>query len=286
MKQLVTLLSFLVISLSADGQILYRITGNGLDKPSYLMGTHHLCPGSFCDSLPGFNQAFEQVERICCEIDMIHQSPAQAQALYQHMILPEGQTLASLYTEEQRQQLDQWLKPYFGGGTEILVNLKPVTVMINVQNQILTKAMPKITTEPGIDVYLQQLAVDRNKEIAALETMEFQMEMLYNEPLEEQAEALLAIFQNEDLETISLELTDAYRSQDIRAIKRLIRKESGGKESYNKMIKSRNLNWMEQIPQLISQQPTLIAVGAGHLPGRYGLIRQLKKAGYTVEAVR
>ena len=36
----------------------------------------------------------------------------------------------------------------------------------------------------------------------------------------------------------------------------------------------------------MSEKPTLLVVGAGHLPGKRGVLELLKAEGYTVEAVK
>lgn len=40
-----------------------------------------------------------------------------------------------------------------------------------------------------------------------------------------------------------------------------------------------------KLPAIMNAAPTFVAVGAGHLPGEYGLLNLLKKKGYTVEPV-
>ena len=53
----------------------------------------------------------------------------------------------------------------------------------------------------------------------------------------------------------------------------------------DKLIATRNRNWLPKIQQALSQQPTTIAVGALHLFGKQGLIELLRQKGYTIDAV-
>ncbi|MDX2361399.1 MAG: TraB/GumN family protein [Crocinitomicaceae bacterium] len=53
----------------------------------------------------------------------------------------------------------------------------------------------------------------------------------------------------------------------------------------NPMIKPRNQEWMELIPDLIEENSCFIAVGLLHLYGDCGLIMQLRELGYTVAPV-
>ncbi len=48
------------------------------------------------------------------------------------------------------------------------------------------------------------------------------------------------------------------------------------------LIDERNNMWMKRIPNLIKDNSSFIAVGAGHLVGEEGLINQLRKLNYTV----
>lgn len=57
------------------------------------------------------------------------------------------------------------------------------------------------------------------------------------------------------------------------------------KKGVNNLVAGRNKNWIPVIKSNIKQQPCLIAVGTGHLPGKEGLINLLRKEGYTVEPV-
>jgi len=48
------------------------------------------------------------------------------------------------------------------------------------------------------------------------------------------------------------------------------------------LLDDRNKNWLAQLPSLMKEQQTFIAVGALHLSGENGLIHLLRDAGYTL----
>ena len=56
---LALLISFIM---NANAQLLYKISGNGLTQPSYIIGTYHLAPVSFVDSIPGLKEAMDAIE--------------------------------------------------------------------------------------------------------------------------------------------------------------------------------------------------------------------------------
>lgn len=44
--------------------------------------------------------------------------------------------------------------------------------------------------------------------------------------------------------------------------------------------------WIEKMPSIMKETPTLFVVGAGHLPGTNGVLKLLKEKGYTVEPMK
>lgn len=53
----------------------------------------------------------------------------------------------------------------------------------------------------------------------------------------------------------------------------------------NRLLAERNQAWMMQLVSVLPKQPTLVAVGSGHLFGEQGLVRKMRLIGYTVTPV-
>lgn len=52
-------------------------------------------------------------------------------------------------------------------------------------------------------------------------------------------------------------------------------------------VNSRNRRWVTRLlPLMSSGKSCLVVVGAGHLPGKQGLLQLLRNEGYTVEPVK
>ena len=64
MKKISICLMLLCITLEANAQILWKISGKDLSKPSYILGTHHLAPISIVDSIADFKQTLNDVEQV------------------------------------------------------------------------------------------------------------------------------------------------------------------------------------------------------------------------------
>ncbi len=106
-------------------------------------------------------------------------------------------------------------------------------------------------------------------------------------PYKEQAEMLVESIKNggeaegDDLDV----LVELYKKQDINGLDDML---NGDPEisKYNQvLLVNRNKNWIPRIGKFANEKPTFFAVGAGHLPGKEGVIRLLREAGYTVRAI-
>jgi len=172
-----------------------------------------------------------------------------------------------------------------GANLEMLSMMKPMTIMVTVQNKILMEMMPELATMTTIDKYMQTFGQSKGKTIGELETADYQMELLYGNSLEEQADALLEMIGQGNSKGLMQQLTDAYKSQNLDTLWEIFQEQMTGYE-YDAIVKVRNLNWEKQMRELLPKQSTLFVVGAGHLPGEYGMINLLSEAGYKVKPVK
>jgi uncharacterized protein YbaP (TraB family) len=51
------------------------------------------------------------------------------------------------------------------------------------------------------------------------------------------------------------------------------------------MLDDRNQRWLQRLPALWNRGGVVVAVGAGHLPGKQGLIEGLRRMGYQVQPI-
>ena len=78
----------------------------------------------------------------------------------------------------------------------------------------------------------------------------------------------------------------AYKEQRLDKIEKIINDpEFGSTENQDVLLDNRNKNWIGQLNLIMKKEPVFIAVGAGHLVGKNGLIALLKAAGYTVKGL-
>ena len=80
-------------------------------------------------------------------------------------------------------------------------------------------------------------------------------------------------------------LLDTYLKKDINLLGTLMHNADLSPEFYSNFIVKRNQKWIPIISELIQTNPTFIAVGAAHLPGKDGVLNLLKEAGYTITPI-
>jgi uncharacterized protein YbaP (TraB family) len=272
--------------------LLWRISGNGLTKPSYLFGTHHLIPISFLDTVNGLSEAFEQTEQAVGEVDMSNMMQMQM-AMMQHVMMPPGVTYQSLLSEEDFALLDNALISMTGAGLAQLGTMKPAMLSNLITIALFQQLYPDLVVGESVDLHFQQEALQRSRPVRGLETIESQTYLLFkSRSIERQLELLMCVIRHPELMQETLDaLQAAYYAHDINALYELAEAENlndpcpGTEEERNALNKDRNLKWLEQLPAIMSEKSSFIAVGALHLPGRYGLIEGLRRLGFTVEAV-
>lgn len=286
MKRTLVFLAFLAGTLSANAQILWKVSGNGLQKPSYILGTHHAASKDICDNISGFNDAYASIEQVYGEVDTKEMNSAATQIkMMPHMKMPKGQTLSSLYTEEQLKKIDDYITPLLGMGVNAFDKIKPAVLSASIQLTIIMKIYPEFDPAKGIDSQMQTMARKDKKSALGLETVDFQVDLLYNSPLEEQAADLLEMVEEgQEAEKMIIDLTNRYLKQDLPGLWELMQKDSEPEE-LEKLVYSRNRNWTAQMKEIMPQTPTMFVVGAGHLPGEQGLIKLLEQEGYKLEPV-
>ena len=298
-KRILFLIALTAVTLCAPAQLLYRISGRGLTSPSYIVGTHHLAPVSFVDSIPGIRQAMADCQQTYGELVMQEMLSADSLSLMQQaMLLPEGMTLDSLLTADEMSRLNAYMKGLLGMDmtnpllSQQMGKMTPAALTTTLSLLSYMKKSGRIDVQNGIDNYFQKEALAQGKGVGGLETMAFQVKTLYQGmTLERQKEVLMcqvdnAAFLNEMTDGI----VKAFYAQDIEAIKvamdaKLHNSCDSSPEEEAALIDNRNADWLTKMPAIMAQKPTLFAVGAGHLPGEKGVLHLLRQAGYTVEGV-
>lgn len=298
-KTILTLLTLVIAAFTAHAQLLWKVTGKELTKPSYVLGTFHLADVAFVDSIPGLKEALNASEQVYGELDMrkLLSDPSQVQQMQLAMMLPKDTTLDSLLTIEQMKRLNDFLKQYLGADLTNpmlapMKQMKPAAITTQIQMVLAMQIAKGFNPQQQFDTYFQNVASEQQKPVGGLETMDYQLGVLYGAPLKRQAELLMCLVDDVDYQKDVLKRTiDAYYKQNLEAVHKVMEEKrhntcDSTPEEDNILIYTRNANWASALPALMKTRSTFLAVGCGHLPGERGLISLLQKAGYTVTPIK
>lgn len=300
-KKLFAMAVALLATLSASAQILYKVSGGKLAKPSYVVGTFHLADASFAQKIPGVKEALDATDQVCGELkwdDLLN--PDSLRQMQSYMMLPEGKTLEGVLGKATYGKLSEYLKTVMGAGLDNPIvaqqmgRLSPAVLSTQLQLlQYVSKHMGEFDPTNTIDSYFQTQAKANNEPISGLETIRFQCGVLYGSATLERQKTLLDCFLDNRAYYDDLydRMAKAYFAQDLDALEKIVDEKFNATcdatpEEQDILIYRRNADWIKKMPAIMTAKPTLFVVGAGHLPGDKGLLHMLKAAGYTVEAVK
>lgn len=290
-KLFISLFTIAIAAIGCNAQLLWKVSGNGIEKPSYIFGTHHIAPISILDDVKGFNEALASVDKVYGELVMSEMtSPEAQQTMITYAMAPQDSTLTTILTPAQADSLTAVLRKYMGPMVEA-ANFDPMkptmvgTALAMVQSQV---AFPNFNPQEQLDTEIQKRAAAAGKEVGGLETMEDQCKALFGSSILEQANDLMDAVRHDDKAIeMAQKLADAYLAGDLQQMLSVIEDPTFGTgDGTERLLNQRNANWVRVMAGLLPTASVLIAVGAGHLPGDKGLISLLRNNGYTVTPVK
>lgn len=290
MKKILITIAVLLMTLLAfagNNQLLWKVSGNGLERPSYILGSHHVAPASMINEIPGLENAVAASDEIWGEVRKDQLDPSAMQAkMMQMAIAPADSAISRLLTPSQYHLVDSILTAYMGvpGLIKQMDMLKPAMITTTISAMQIAKACPDFDTDTPFDVRVMSIGDSLGKSVNGFETAEFQLELLLNAPLTKQIEDLMKACEDESGQiALARKLSDAYSAQDLDAVARGVFEEDETDEiELETMIYSRNRSWAKVMAERMPQASMFVVVGCGHLPGDQGLINLLRKQGYTV----
>ncbi len=266
---------------------LYAITGNGLKDTSWLFGTYHLVKSSYLDEVPAVVSAFKKSKGVAVELVIDSAKLPMAAS----MGLLKDKTLSELLDIPFKDSLNTEVQTTLGVGIAQLNQLKPINVALTLSMvYIISDKNSPLQKYSGamIDGYFAETAKQAGKKVTEFETLEEQMNVLFNSSTNEEQVKQLKFFLRNKTEMIGQgnELIENWFKHDLAKMYAVSEKGLAIFGNENDFLKKRNDKWMQTIPDLIKKESQFIAVGALHLAGPYGLIKQLQQLGYTLTPIK
>ncbi len=262
--------------------VFWEISGNGLEKPSFLFGTIHLIPEKDYVFSNTMQTKFDASQILVLEVN-IDMSLKEQIEIAKKVILPGAKKLNEFMTEKQFSDFKSYLldtlkikKAKF----KKILRIKPIFSMALVLSELIEDPIAyeqKFTKE----------AKKRKMEIQGLETIEFQMSLMDSISIEEQIKMLVEddMGNSNPLEEY-YKILEAYKHQDLKKLYDFFKEDEEFESMEADFLIKRNIKWISGINNIIKKQAAFIAVGAGHLYGEEGLVLLLRKEGYTLKALR
>ncbi|MCW3077807.1 MAG: GumN family protein, partial [Bacteroidetes bacterium] len=255
--------------------LLWKVSGKGLKKPSYLYGTMHVSNRVAYHLSEQFFDALKSVEVVGLETNP-------------------GEWLENMDKTGESGQINQFSNPYsynqnfykstFSIGSPDKRMLQGILGYDpDIINGLLYRhnhSKENFEENTYIDLFIFQSASKLNKQVISLEDF-----------VQSEIKARLSALPDEDSEEASAykdyyvaaqKIEDAYRDGNLDMLDSLS-KLTSTKNIQKYLITDRNVFFANTIDSVLKTKTLFSGVGAAHLPGEMGVIELLRRKGYTVE---
>lgn len=268
---------FVSIGLFAQNQsLLWKISGNGLSKDSYVLGTIHMaCKEDFIlkDKI---KNAVNSVEALAFEVDL---SKPEAMQKIQEYMKPDPDFFKG-YDPAKKKVIDSIMTSY-SLPPAVFDQISPVGVIsLLTMRSFACSGMEDIKM---MEREIQALETASGKPVAELETPEFQFELLKDIFTPDELYSYLTM---EGAELEIKKLVKAYFAENMEDLEKLLINTSYmSAENQTKLLDTRNHAWLEKMPTMMKEKSYLFSVGAAHLLGEHGVLKLLKEKGYKLTPI-
>lgn len=268
----------------AVNTLLWKVSGNHLSKPSYIFGTMHMICANDIELSDSLKNAISHCDKVYLELDM--DDMMQMMSAMMHMTMKGDTTLSDLLSPNDYKKV----KKYFEEHKSML----PFAMMEKYKPLLLESMIMKESGTCDNMVVIEQLVMQQAKEydkqIKGLETFDYQLGIFDKIPYQLQAQQLVKMIDEENegknVDDEMKILTEAYRKQELNKMDDLTKDDPGIAGFSDILLYNRNANWAKKLQELMTNNSLVVAVGAGHLPGKKGVLNLLREAGYKVEPVK
>lgn len=262
-----------------ENALLWKIEGPQLQEPSYILGIIHVLPQKDYFFTESMQNALHNTQQVVLELDM--DDPSLSAEMFRNATIVDGSTLDQLLSAKDYLKLDSLVKSSMGFGVEALKKWQPMMVASLALKSVLGQQVA------SYEMALVDMARTNQQEVLGLESVQDQTQALASIPYRKQAQYLSEVLnQVEQHKAIFAKMVSLYKSQDINGLLNHIVDQSGGIDFSTVLLNQRNHSWIAKITTLAAAKPSFFAVGAGHLPGKEGVLELLRKEGYRLTAIK
>ena len=268
--------------------LLWEISGNGLENPSYLYGTMHVSNKVAFYLGEPFFEALGSVDQVALELEPELWFDEILGGSVLTSLLRLGQQNGMIYGYGNNNEYEGRMKLPDNTNLTVQAYFRASPQMINQLMFRLHDPSGNFEEETWLDMYIYQSAKKLGKNTLGLETFDESMDMLLKaqkEMADDPESAMGLDMDMADRIKAQADLENAYRKGDLDMLDSLSTKLNPA--PYTKYILiERNKNFVVGMDTLMQQAPLFTGVGAAHLPGEEGCIEMLRALGYQLSPVK
>ena len=259
-----------------DNTLLWRISGHGLTKPSYLFGTMHLTDKRLFRFDDSVYNAIEQTEGLAIEIN-----PDEMVAYFINQMfdkISDHKSVRDMLSDEDYEQYHVALERKFGKSADKITTRD----LVREKNKWVNDYLKKGEMPTFVDAYLFNIARRQGKWVGGIEDLTDQTGLI-NDIIDKTDIKVMTADEGQDQAMTIEKMISLYTAQDLKGIDRYMNTSSGLDKS--DFLYHRNAKMARRMDSLSAMRTMFFAVGAAHLPGDSGVISLLRRRGFTVSPV-
>jgi uncharacterized protein YbaP (TraB family) len=142
-----------------------------------------------------------------------------------------------------------------------------------------------VSPDQGVDKHFSERAVKDGKQLVALESVDFQMDLFTG--FSKAEDELVMKSGVKDIDNMANDFKDmvkAWKTGDGAKLEKFLNEAMlEAPAVYKRLLTDRNRNWLPKLDELLrGNKNAIVIVGAGHLVGNEGVVELLKKKGFKV----
>ena len=277
---LFTLALVITVAFSSAQALLWKVSGNGMQSPSYLYGSIHIQDQRVFSFDTTVLTALYSCDAFAMEILMDEIDPKELKSA---MYMPKGKLLSEMMPAEDFAKLDSLCKKKIHVSAYLMNTTKPFFVMSALQSSSFSQDQ-----EEALDLFFLKKAREAGKLCYGVEKYQTQVDAIDAIKLKEQVKMLTESINDTSADTGDdqmLGLLNAYLGFELDSLLALSDDASMPKKFNKVFLIDRNVGMANNFEKIAREHSLFCAVGAAHLGGPKGVISLLRRKGYTVEPV-
>lgn len=253
--------------------LIYKISREDIEWDSWLIATMHVKDSKAFVHVPFVLELIKKVELFCSEVD---QNDMQANFSPAMFLMADDISLSDLWTPRYFQKAQKIIMKSFGIDLIKYNRFQPMIIVNELSLAVLKSQEPL-----PLDMALWMKAGEAGLELSGLEDVKDQVDTLAGLDIDVQLKMLRDVIRNTPrFRQHTLKLLDHFHHGHVHRLYMLSKKSLGTMKT--QMIRTRNEKMTARFVDCAQQKPLAAAIGAGHFSGPFGLIRLLRKDGFSV----